>query len=87
MSILIAIEAFNKETQPGIAVITTRDGRVTAKLPRVGREIVVHDSSFNPDIKSTPADIAWLCEEARRAMEPGMALLSEGLDALHKLKA
>ena len=86
MSILTAIEAFNKESQPEIAVITTRDGRVTAKLPRVGREIVVHDSSFKPDIKVTPADIAWLCEEARRAIEPGMALLSEGLDALHKLE-
>jgi hypothetical protein len=87
MSTLTAIEAFNKENQPEIAVVTTRDGRVTAKLPRVGREIVVHDSSFNPDIKATAAGMAWLCEEARRAMEPGMALLSAGLDALHKLKA
>ena len=87
MSILTAIEAFNKESQPEITVITTRDGRVTAKLPRVGREIVVHDSSFKPNVKVTAVDIAWLCEEARRATEPGMALLSEGLDALLKLKS
>lgn len=49
------------------------------------REIIVQDSSFDPEVKATPADMAWLCEEARRAMEPGLALLSEGLDALHKL--
>ena len=85
MSILAAIEAFNKAGQPEIAVVTTRDGRVTAKLPRVGREIIVQDSSFNPEVKVTPADMSWLCEEARRAMEPGMALLLEGLDALRKL--
>ena len=85
MSILTAIEAFNKASQPEIAVLTTRDGRVTANLPRVGREIIAQGSSFNPDVKVNPADMAWLCEEARRAMEPGMALLSEWLDALHKL--
>ena len=85
MSILAAIEVFNKTSQPEIAVVTTRDGRVTAKLPRVGREIIVQDSSFNPEVKAAPADMAWLCEEARRAMAPGMALLSEALDALHQL--
>ena len=86
MSILAAIEAFNKASQPEITVVTTRDGRVTANLPRVSREIVIQDSTFNPEIKVHPADMAWLCEEARRAMEPGMALLSEGLEALQKLK-
>jgi hypothetical protein len=58
MSILAAIEVFNKTSQPEIAVVTTRDGRVTAKLPRVGREIIVQDSSFNPEVKAAPADMA-----------------------------
>jgi hypothetical protein len=87
MSILAAIEAFNQTSQPQISVLTTRDGRVTAKLPRVGREIIVQDSSFNPEVKATAADMAWLCEEARRAMAPGMTLLSEALDELQKLNA
>ncbi len=87
MSIVDAIEAFNKTSQPQITVLTTRDGRVTAKLPRVGREIIVQDSSFNPEVKATAADMAWLCEEARRAMAPGMALLSKALDALHKVNS
>ena len=85
MSILAAIEAFNKTSQPEIAVLTTRDGRVTAKLPRVGREITVQDSTLNSEVKVSVEGMAWLCEEAHQAMEPGMALLSEGLNALHKL--
>ena len=87
MSILSAIEAFNKASQPVITLTSTRDGRVTAMLPRVGREIIVQDSSFNPEVKTTSAGMAGLCEEARLAMEPAQALLSEGLDALQKLSS
>jgi hypothetical protein len=87
MSILAAIEAFNKTSDPKILVLTTRDGRVTAKLPRLDREIIVQDSALNPAVKATSADMAWLCEEANRAMAPGMALLTKALDALHKLNA
>lgn len=37
---------------------------------------------FNKDVKVTASDVAWLCEEARRASAPGMALLEAGLGAL-----
>ena len=36
-----AIDAFNESSDPKIEVLTTRDGRTTATLPRVAREIIV----------------------------------------------
>ena len=82
MNLTAAIEAFNASSQPQIVLQTTRDGRVTAVLPRVGREIIVEGSPFNKDVKVTAADVALLCEEARRAFAPGMALLEAALEAL-----
>lgn len=86
MSLTDAIEAFNQSSQPQIALRTSRDGRVSAHLPRVGRDVLVAGSPFNTEIKVTAADIAWLCEEARRASAPGMALLEAGLGALHEFR-
>jgi hypothetical protein len=80
-----AIEAFNASSQPQIELLTTRDARVVAKLPRVKRDILVESSPFNTDVKVTATDIAWLCEEARRAAAPGMALLEAALGALGDL--
>lgn len=85
MDLTPAIEAFNEASQPQIERHPTRDGRVTAVLPRVGREILVKGSQFDEDVKVTAEDIAWLCEEARLAFAPGMALLEAGIGALHDL--
>ena len=80
--LLAAIEAFNKSCQPDIALLVTRDGRTVAKLPRVGQEIVVKETPLNQSIKVTSKDLALLCEEARLASAPGLALLDAGLAAL-----
>jgi len=86
MDLTAAIEAFNKSSRPQINVSSTRDTRVIAQLPRVGREIIVGDADpAYSDAKVTAKDIAWLCEEARRASAPGMALLEDGLAALSEL--
>ena len=86
MNLTAAIEAFNKKSEPHIELLTTRDGRVVATLPRMGREIIVEGSSFSPGIEVTAGDIALLCEEARRASAPGLALLDAGLVALGEFK-
>lgn len=86
MSLTDAIEAFNQSSQPQITLHPSRDGRVTAHLPRVGREILVEGSPFNKEVKVTAADLAWLGEEARRASAPGMALLEAALGALDGLQ-
>ena len=85
MNLVTAIETFNKSNQSQVTLQPTRDGRVTAVLPRVGREIMVQGSTFNKDVKLTASDIAWLCDEARHALAPGMALLEAALTALHTL--
>ena len=82
MDLQAAIQAFNEASEPKIEVNTRRDGRVVAMLPRVGREIIVEGSPFNTDVKVTAADVAALCEEARRASAPGLALLDAALGAL-----
>ncbi len=55
-----------------------------AHLPRVDREIIVGDAQYS-GAKVAAEDIAWLCEEARRASAPGMALLEAALAALSDL--
>lgn len=85
MSLQDAIAAFNQSSEPQIRLLTTRDGRTVATLPRVGREIIVEGSQFKADVRVTATDIAWLCEEARRALAPGMALLEAALSALDTL--
>ena len=87
MNLTTAIETFNKCSQSQVKLQTTRDGRVTAVLPRVGREIIIEGSTFNKDVKITVADIAWLCEEARRALSQSTALLEAGLNALQTLNS
>jgi hypothetical protein len=85
MSLTDAIHTFNQSSQPQITLQPSRDGRVTAHLPRLGRDVLVEGSPFNQDVKVTAADIAALCEEARRASAPGTALLEAGLGALSGL--
>jgi hypothetical protein len=85
-TLITAIEAFNKSSRPQIVVFVTRDTRTVARLPRVGHEIIVKDADPDySDAKVTAEDIAWLCEEARRASAPGMALLEATLSALSDL--
>ncbi len=85
MTLVAAIEAFNKTSQPAIDVFVARDGRTVAKLPRLGREIVVKGTSLNPKLKVSSQDIALLCEEAQLAIAPGMALLEAALAAMGKV--
>jgi hypothetical protein len=85
MDLTGAIEAFNETSQPRIELVTSRDGRVTATLPRVGQKIIAQGSAFNTDVKVTASDVALLCEEARRASAPGMTLLDAALAELGTL--
>lgn len=85
MNLTAAINTFNKVSEPKIELHPTRDGRVMAKLPRTGRQIMVEPSQFDENIKVTAGDVALLCEEARRAFAPGMALLTAALGALKQL--
>src|SRR5215813_13917023 len=87
MTLTSAIEAFNKSMNPKIKLQTSRDGRVTASLPRVGREILARGSQFNTEVMVTASDIAWLCEEARQASAPAMTLLEAALGALKELES
>ena len=82
MNLTTAIEDYNKSSHRKIRLTTSRDGRVTAKLPLVGRAILVEGSPFNTEVKVSAADLAWLCEEARRASAPGMALIEASLAQL-----
>jgi hypothetical protein len=82
MNLIAAINAFNASSQPQIELLNSRDGRVRARLPRVDREILVGESQLNPSAKVSATDIAWLCEEARRATLPGHALLGAALESL-----
>lgn len=85
MSLVAAIEAFNRHSQPGIELRHRRDGRTVALLPRLGKEIVVKGSELEPRSKVSSQDIALLCEEAQLAIAPGMALLEAALAAMGKV--
>ena len=87
-----AIDAFNESSDPKIELLTTRDGRTTATLPRVGRQIIVFPN-LDGSVRPTAEDIAWLCEEARRAASPtlaaaapSLALIAAALGSLEKLE-
>ena len=84
MKLTTAIQDYNKSSHRKIKLSPTRDGRVTAKLPLVGRQILAEGSSFNKEVVVTGTDVAWLCEEARRSLAPGMALLEASLAQLGK---
>lgn len=83
MNLVEAIEAFNQTAQPKIELQIAADGRVSARLPRLGREILVKDAGAGPRVASH--DIALLCEEAQLAIAPGMALLEAGLAAMGRV--
>jgi hypothetical protein len=87
MTVHDAIAALNDVSTEKIKTLVTRDGREVAKLPRVGREVIIRDSQFKEDVKVTATDIAWLCEEARLAMAPAQALLNAALDSLKAIEA
>ena len=80
--LVAAITAFNKASQPAVALLVTRDGRTEATLPRLGVQITVADATMDPSVKVTAKDIALLCEEARLAAAPVLTLLDAGLAAL-----
>jgi hypothetical protein len=85
MNLVAAIEAFNRHGQPRIDLQLRRDGRTVAMLPRLGKEILVKGTPFNPNLKISSQDIALLCEEAQLAIAPGMALLESALAAMGKV--
>jgi hypothetical protein len=85
MNLVGAIEAFNQHSQPRIEVRVARDGRTVARLPRLGKDIVVKGTHLNPRIRISSQDIALLCEEAQLAIAPGMALLEAALAAMGKV--
>ena len=85
MSIQTAIQILNEASQQQIELHPTRDGRITATLPRVGREVVVQEN-MSRQVKVTASDIAWLCEEARLALAPATGLLEAALEELKELE-
>jgi hypothetical protein len=85
MNLVAAIEAFNQHGQPRIEMQVARDGRTVARLPRLGREIIVKGTRLNPRARVSSQDIALLCEEAQLAIAPGMALLEAALAAMGKV--
>jgi hypothetical protein len=82
MDLVSAIETFNKTSQPPIELQLTRDGRTLARLPRLGKQIVVRGTRLNHRTTVSSQDIALLCEEAQLAIAPGMALLETALAAM-----
>jgi hypothetical protein len=82
MDLQDAILRFNESSEPKIALMPGRDGRVQALLPRMGRTILVTRSLFKDDVRVTAADVLALVEEARRAMAPSLALLDTALAQL-----
>ena len=82
MDLTSAIQAFNESSDLKIKMVTSRDGRVTATLPRTGQKIIAQGSPFNTDVQVKPRDVALLCEEARRAVAPGTNLLDAALAQL-----
>jgi hypothetical protein len=82
MTILDAIEAYNRTSAAPIQLRPTRDGRVTAILPLTGAEALVVGSQFKEDVRVTARDVALVCREARAAMVPALSLLEASLAAL-----
>lgn len=86
MSLTAAIETFNESTDQKIVMHPTRDGRITATLPRVGRDVVIQ-GNITKTLFVGPKDIALLCQEARLALAPALALIDAALEALPKEQA
>lgn len=85
MSLIEAIETFNRTGQPKIELRHGHDGRVLARLPRLGREVVVRGGGGLETGGPSSQDLAALCEEAQLAIAPGMALLEAGLAAIGRV--
>jgi len=85
MNLVSAIEAFNKSSLPAIELQVTRDGRTVARLPRLGKQILVKGTPLDTRSRVSSQDIALLCEEAQLAVAPGMALLEAALAAMGKV--
>jgi len=85
MNLVAAIEAFNQHGRPCIELRPQTDGRTLAWLPRLGKEIVVHDAEQPQRPRVSSQDIALLCEEAQLAIAPGMTLLEAALAAMGKV--
>ena len=85
MNLVDAIEAFNQRGRPRIELRAHADGRVTALLPRLGREILVKGPLRNPAFKVAAQDLALLCDEAQLAVAPGVALLEVALAAIGRV--
>jgi hypothetical protein len=87
MTLSEAIEAYNEAHVQKIQLRPTRDGRVGAILPLTGRQVLVVGSQFKEEVKVGPADIALICMEVRRSMEPALALLDAALGMLDERTA
>lgn len=85
MNLVEAIDAFNRSALPKIDLIPARDGAMLARLPRLGRQIVVRSAASADGPRLSSQDIALLCEEAQLAIAPGMTLLEAGLAAMGKV--
>lgn len=82
MNLARAIRTFNERNDPPIGLLTTRDGRVVAHLPRAGSEAVVAPSTVGGGARVTAEDVEALCEEARLAGPGGHDLLAVATEAL-----
>ena len=76
--LLAAIEAYNQSAERKIEIKPLRDGRVTAVLPRLGREANVQ-GNITHTREVTAADAALVCMEMRLAMAPALTLLDVAL--------
>lgn len=85
MNLVEAIEAFNQHGRPRIELTVLADGRTIARLPRLGKEILVKGTPANPKLRLSSQDIALLCEEAQLAIAPGMTLLEAALAAMGRV--
>lgn len=85
MNLVEAIEAFNRTALPKIDLVPAAGGAMLARLPRLGREIVVRSARCGDGPRLSSQDIALLCEEAQLAIAPGMTLLEAGLAAMGKV--
>ena len=85
MNLVAAIEAFNQHGQPRIDMQVAREGHTVARLPRLGKQIIVKGTRLDPRVRVSSQDIALLCEEAQLAIAPGMALLEAALAAMGKV--
>ena len=85
MNLVDAIEAFNQRGWPRIELREQADGRVTALLPRLGREVLVKGPRLSPEFQVSSQALALLCEEAQLAVAPGIALLEAALAAMGRV--